>query len=142
MDRTTVRRAFSAMTWSGLLAAGVLAQANPAGIPGNATALEGVPTIKVETGEDATRRRTLTKAEATAETLAIRVVDGRYYWASRGNRPLTLTAAGEMTYLSSTEPGQYVRLRKIKNKLYYVEHLDMGPQSIIYSGELRIVLGE
>jgi hypothetical protein len=33
-----------------------------------------------------------------------------------------------------------VRLRRINEKLTYVEHLDMGSRSVTYWGELRVVL--
>ena len=63
-----------------------------------------------------------------------------YYWASQGNRPLTLSTAGDMTYFSSAEPGRYVRLRRINDTLTYVEHLDMGSRSVTYWDELRVGL--
>jgi hypothetical protein len=113
----------------------------PSPIPADATRLEGTPTVKMEVTEAGAKRQTLAPGEAAAETLAISVKDGRMFWTSKGGRPLTLTTAGEMIYLSSaTEPGRYVRLRKVNDKLTYVEHLDMGSRSVTYWGELRVVL--
>ena len=108
----------------------------------NATVLEGVPAVRLDaTREDATRRQ-LNGAEAAKERLTIDIVDGQYYWSSRESRPLTLTSSGEFTYLSSTEPGKYVRFRRINDRIAYVEHVDMAFGSVTYWGELRIVLGK
>ena len=110
-------------------------------IPKGTSALEGLPSVRLDaTTEDATRR-TLDSAEAAKEKLTISVVNGRYFWTSRGNQPLTLRASGEFTYLSSAEPGQYIRFRKINDRLAYVEHVDSALGSVTYWGELRIVLG-
>jgi hypothetical protein len=110
-------------------------------IPATATQLQGTPTIKVEVTEAGATRRSLSPQEAAAETLSIRVRDGRLFWTRAGGAPLTLTTAGDMTYLSSaTEPGRYVRLRKMNDRLTYVEHLDLGSRSVTYWGEMRISL--
>jgi hypothetical protein len=141
--RTIVIRACGVMVSLGLLADVARAQnQGPPAIPGNATVLEGTPTVRVEVSQEGARRRMLSPTEAAAETLSIRVKDGRMFWASQGDRPLTLTSAGDMTYLSSAEPGRYVRLRRINDKLTYVEHLDMGSRSVTYWGELRVVLAK
>src|SRR5687767_15849599 len=94
--RTIVTRACGVLVCLGLLvdAAGVQNQGPPA-IPGNATALEGTPTVRVEVSQDGARRRTLSRTEAAAETLSIRVKDGRMFWASQGDRPLTQTRSEE-----------------------------------------------
>jgi hypothetical protein len=73
--------------------------------------------------------------------LTIKAENGRYFWASRGNLPLTLSSSGEFTYLASSEPGKYVRFRRVNDRITYVEHVDMAHGSVTYWGELRIVLG-
>jgi len=124
-------------------AAGVAAQAQTGGakpvIPDAASTLEGVPTVRVDTTKEGAKRRQLTGEEAAQSALKIKVVEGKYYWESRGNRPLTVTSSGEYTYLA-TEPGQYVRLRKLDDKIEYVEHVDKAWESVTFWGELRIVL--
>ena len=75
-------------------------------IPETASTLEGVPTVRLDTTKEGARRRQLTGEEAAKSGLKIKVVDGKYYWESRDNRPLTVTSSGAYTYLS-TEPGQY-----------------------------------
>jgi len=109
-------------------------------IPANATALEGLPQVRMETTRDGSLRRELDGAEAARSRLSIAIVDGRFYRAGREGPPLTLTTKGEFTYLSSTEPGTYVQIRRLNERLLYVEHLDMPFLSVTYWGELRIVL--
>jgi hypothetical protein len=110
-------------------------------IPDNATALEGLPTARLDATSEGAKRQRLDRDHAAKQALQITIIDGRYYWTSRENRPLTLTTSGEFFYLTATEPGQYVRFRKINDRLSYVEHVDMGFGSVTYWGELRIVLG-
>jgi hypothetical protein len=108
-------------------------------IPETASTLEGVPTVRLDTTTEGARRRQLTGEEAAKSGLKIKVVDGKYYWESRDNRPLTVTSSGAYTYLS-TEPGQYVRLRKVDDRIEYVEHVDKAWESVTFWGELRVVL--
>jgi hypothetical protein len=115
---------------------------NPSAIiPENATSLQGQPTIRVETTKDGAEQRTLEGKEAAAERLEISIVNNRFYWTSRNNRPLMLSTDGEFTYLMSDKPGQYVRLRRLNDRIAYVEHLDLGFANVTYWGELRVVIG-
>jgi len=108
-------------------------------IPANASALEGVPAVRLDVKKDAAMRRQLDGDEAARQTLKIKVDNGRFFWATRENVPLTLTTAGEFTYLSA-EPGRYIRLRKVNDKIEYVEHVDREWESVTWWGELRVVL--
>jgi hypothetical protein len=129
--------------WLALGAAGVASQAQTSGekpvIPENASALEGLPAVRLDAKKDAATRRKLGTDEAIKQSLKISVVDGKYFWESRENLPLTLTSSGEFTYLTA-EPGQYVRLRKVDDKIEYVEHVDKAWESVTWWGELRVVL--
>jgi hypothetical protein len=110
-------------------------------IPAGATALEGVPTVRVDSSAERTARHQLTEAERAANRLKISVRDGKLYWASRDDRPLDLRTSGEFTYLSS-DPGHYIKLRRLNDRIAYVEHVEQGPGIVTYWGELRIVLGK
>jgi hypothetical protein len=110
-------------------------------IPAGATALEGIPTVRVDSAQDATTRRVLDADEAAKARLTVRVANGQFYWTTRGNRLLHLNASGEFTYLSS-EPGQYIRLTRLNDKISYVEHVDLTSGSVTWFGELRIVIGK
>ena len=139
-----LRRASGAATAAILQIVTAVALTGAAGgqIPQHATALEGIPSVRIDASEDQATRRELGAAEAAANLLKIRIVDGKYYWASHGNKPLAVSTAGEFTYLTSTEPGRYVRLRRLNDRLTYVEHVDMASGSVTYWGELRVVLGK
>lgn len=110
-------------------------------IPANATALEGIPNVRVDVAEARTTRRVLGPADAAKDRLLISVVDGQFYWTTRDNRRLRLNSFGDYTYLSS-EPGKYIRLTRVNDKLSYVEHVDLGSESITWWGELKIVIGK
>lgn len=109
-------------------------------IPKNAPALEGLPQIMIETTQDGATRHELNAVEAPQSRLVIKIVDGNLYWAGREGGPLHVTRSGDFTYLSWTEPGQYVRFPRLGDRLIYAEHVDMPLGSVTYWGELRIVL--
>jgi hypothetical protein len=108
-------------------------------IPANAIALEGIPTVRVDSAEGDTTRRVLSQNEATTSRLLVNIVDGKYYWTSRDNRALRLDASGPFTYLSS-EPGKYIRFTRMDDKVAYVDHVDMPLGSVTWWGELEIIL--
>ena len=111
-------------------------------IPKDATVLEGVPAVRLDVTDRGTKRQALDRKNAAAEALKIEAVDGRYYWVSREKQPLTVTTSGEFTYLTSNEPGKYVRFKKLNDRISYVEHVDMEFGSVTYWGQLRIVVGK
>jgi len=53
-----------------------------------------------------------------------------------------LTSSGEFTYLSSGESCGYVRIRRLDDRLTYMEHVYTDLGSVRYWGELRIVSGK
>jgi hypothetical protein len=117
------------------------AQPQKVEIPAAATALEGIPTVRIDSTEEGTQRRVLTAGEAAKNRLNVTVVNGTFYWTSRDNRPLQVSSTGEFTYLSS-EPGKYIRITRLNDKLSYVEHVDMGSGSVTWWGELKITVGK
>jgi hypothetical protein len=108
-------------------------------IPEAATVLEGTPTVRIDSSEGSTTRRVLSAAEAEQARLTVKIVDGRLYWTSRENRPLQFSSTGDFTYLSS-EPGKYIRLTRLNDKISYVEHIDLAGRTVTWWGELRILL--
>ena len=135
------------ITCVGLAASSLLAQETTqpkkVEIPATATTLEGIPTVRIDSGEGDIARRVLDAEEAAQNTLTISIVDGQFYWTSRGNRPLRLSSSHDFTYLSS-EPGHYIRFTQLNDKISYVEHTDLaGPYgNVTWWGELKIVLGK
>jgi hypothetical protein len=135
------------LAWLGapVLAASVaLAQApatrSDAVFPSHAAVLEGLPRVRVDTTRDQVTRRELDAAEAARSRLTITILDGRLYRGDRTGTPLTITTADEFTYLSSTRPGRYIRIQRLKDTLSYIEHVDMAFGSVTYWGELRVAV--
>lgn len=140
-----LRSVFVAALSLPLLAPPVLAQLpeplEEIGVPPTATVLEGRPDVRVEATEDRAERRELGEREADDNRLTIKVRNGQLYWGAQ-EVPLLVNPAGEFVYLSSsTRPGHYIRVRRVNDRLTYVEHLDMGTRNVTYWGELRVVLG-
>ena len=118
----------------------VSGQSTDVTVPVNAQALEGLPQVRIDATKDKVMRRELDRAEAAKSRLTIQIVNGRFYWGDRTGVPLTVTKSGSFTYLSSTEPGRYIRIQEINDTLSYIEHVDMAFGSVTYWGELRVVL--
>ena len=94
-------------------------------IPRTATALEGVPTVLVTSDEDSTETQKLSPSDSTKNRLLMSIVNGKFYWASRGNRELRLEESGAFTYLYEG-PGAYIKLTKVGNKIFYMEHAHLS----------------
>ena len=109
-------------------------------IPATATALEGRPSVLVSSEEGKTEKRTLGSREAGENRLLVTIVDGKYYWASRGNRPLQIHESGAFTYLSDG-PGAYIKLTRIGQRIVYMEHANLFLSTLTYWGELKIITG-
>ena len=135
---TAIVLGFSGLTVAAAQGTGAPA---PLDIPKTATALEGIPSVRVDLSEAASQRRVLGKDEAAKNKMGIQVKNGQFFWASQGGEPLALNRKGEFTFLSAT-PGNYITLRKVNDRLTYVEHLDNKGQYITYFGELRVVVGK
>lgn len=63
-------------------------------LPQQATALEGLPQVRIETTRESVSQRELDPAEAATNRLRIRIADGRH-WSSRGDRPLGRAARSD-----------------------------------------------
>ena len=129
-----------------LMGSGLLAQGSErtSGVTfaANAQALEGLPQVRIDATKDKVVRRQLNRAEAAKSRLTITIVNGRFYAGDRTGTPLTVTTSGSFTYLSSSEPGRYIRIQEVNDTLNYVEHVDMAFGSVTYWGELRVVIGK
>jgi hypothetical protein len=110
-------------------------------LPAGGATLEGIPTVRIDTSQGGATRKVLTAAEAKQDRVTISKVDGQYFWASRQNKLLQLNSSGPYTYLSA-EPGSYIRLTRINDRIDYVEHLDSPLGSVTWWGELRVVVGD
>jgi len=112
----------------------------PIEIPAAATALEGLPTSLVSSDENGTEKRVLNTGEATKNRLLVTVVNGNFYWASRGNRQLQMHQSGAFTYLCEG-PGAYIKFTRIGSKFVYMEHANILLSTLTYWGEMKIITG-
>lgn len=144
MTRDAVNRIVTLCAAPVLAASVTLAQApgrsTDVTVPVNAQALEGLPQVRIDVTKEKVVRRELAPAEAAKSRITIRILDGRFYWGDRTGVPLTMTKSGSFTYLSSTEPGRYIRIQEINKTLNYIEHVDMAFGSVTYWGELRVIV--
>lgn len=127
------------------LDSGVFAQSRSAAeilaVDERAVVLEGWPSVRVDTRERSSTRQALGPAESASNKLTIRIEDGRFYWENRAALTLTPIAADGFVYLMSREPGRYIRIQRINDRLTYVQHVDTGAASVTYWGELRVAIG-
>ena len=112
----------------------------PIEIPAAATALEGVSTSLVSSDENGTKKRVLNRGEATKNRLLVTIVNGKFYWASRGNRHLEMHQSGAFTYLYEG-PGAYIKFARVGNKIVYLEHANLLLSTLTYWGEMKIITG-
>jgi len=112
----------------------------PVEIPAAATALEGLPTSLVSSDENGTEKRVLNTGEATKNRVLVTVLNGKFYWASRGNRQLEMHQSGAFTYLYEG-PGAYIKFARVGNKIVYLEHANIFLSTLTYWGEMKIITG-
>jgi hypothetical protein len=108
--------------------------------------VQGTPTTKVESAEDATTRSALSDADRKKLELRIVRKGTRYYWASRENRELQRRAVGAFHYFVDPAEGGYVRvfdrstlpesLRPDGAQFEYMEHVPVWRGSVTYWGTL------
>jgi len=113
---------------------------SPVEIPAFATALEGIPSTLVTSDSDGTQTVPLSRDEAAKNRVLVTIVNGRFYWANRENRPLELGPSGSFTYLFNGPVG-YIKFSRFGNKILYMEHASVFLTTLTYWGELKIVTG-
>jgi hypothetical protein len=113
------------------------------------TVLSGVPSVKVSEGGLTRTPETVQRSEAANLVCVISEIDGKYYWASRENKPLVRIEAGAFVTYVALDGSGYVRqllpsykrsasmLSSTEETFDYVEHLLSGLRSITYYGTVR-----
>lgn len=115
----------------------------PVQIPRDATALMGIPDVRVDSSDTEDQRTLLTPEEAKKSMLLVSKVGDTYYWTSRENRQLEIRESGIFTYLYLPGlPGSYVKFVRAGDKILYMEHVTILLSTITYWGELEIVTGK
>ena len=110
------------------------------------TTFTGLPTVKIT--ESGVERSAEKLDRATASTLfcVINEKDGKFYWETRGNKPLLKIDSNEFVIYVAVDGSGYVRVLKPEfkkaaasisatEKNYdYVEHMLLGLRTITYYG--------
>lgn len=111
----------------------------------------GQPAKKVTTTHEATDTEALTPESASQLAVTITFQDGKYYWASRSNKPLFRSESGSYITFHAVDGSGYIRVYQPfmyelmaqlppgqrDREIGYVEHLVHMFGSITYFGHKR-----
>jgi hypothetical protein len=110
------------------------------------TIFTGLPTLKITEGGVERSADKLDRATASSLFCVINEKDGKFYWETRGNKPLLKIDSNEFVIYVAVDGSGYVRILKPKfkqaaasisatEKNYdYVEHILIGLRTITYYG--------
>jgi hypothetical protein len=111
--------------------------------------IHGVPSVKISEGGIDRAVENIQPSKAVSLACVIQEIDGKYYWASRGNKPLVQVTSGAfITYLAVDGAG-FIRtidpssrtaaalLSDTESTFEYVEHLNLGLRSVTYYGKMN-----
>ena len=110
----------------------------PLGITEHTTAIVGTPKSQVISNGEATSRKVLSKEEAKNVSLQIVQVDGKFFWASRGNIELRHHVAGAFDYFDTSDGAGYIKVFRMDGKALYMEHVHMWLGTYTYWGEMEV----
>jgi hypothetical protein len=110
------------------------------------TVFSGIPVTKISEGGIDRVAENLPRSTAVHLACVISEINGKYYWASRGNKQVARYAAGSfVTYLAVDGAG-YIRvidpsakaaaslMSETEASFDYVEHMLLGLRSVTYYG--------
>lgn len=113
------------------------------------TVFTGLPEVKISESGDSRLPEVVPQDSAGSFVCVISKIDGKYYWASRGNTSLLRVENGAfITFIAGNGSG-YVRIinPELKQaaslagdpeaKFNYVEHLLLGLRSVTYYGKAK-----
>ena len=110
------------------------------------TTFTGLPSVKITEGGVERSAEKLDKATAFTLSCVIKEKDGRFYWETRGNKPLLKIDSNAFVIYVAVDGSGYVRVLKPEfkqaaalisatEKNYdYVEHLLLGLRTVTYYG--------
>ena len=96
--------------------------------------LKGVPVIQNKSTVEGSSNITLTKSQQEESKLIITKNGQKYYWATRQNRELTKHVSGIYTIFLDTRGAGYVKAMQSGDKVFYIEHMSLGLETITYWG--------
>lgn len=111
------------------------------------TVFDGRPSVRVATNAEGSKALPVPLAEASNLHCVISLIDGKLYWASRENRPMTVFESGAFFVFVADGGAGYVKVIKpdmkeaaslfgeTETRYDYVEHLTLGLGSMTYYGK-------
>jgi len=107
----------------------------------------GIPSVKVSEGGVERNIEKIEKSKALSVACIIKEIDGKFYWETRGNKPLVKIDSGAFIIFLAVDGSGYVRLIKpslkeaasgmstTEKNFDYVEHLTLGLRAVTYYGK-------
>ncbi len=106
----------------------------------------GIPSVKVTEGGVERNAEKIEQSKALNVACIVKEVDGKFYWETRGNKPLLRIDSGAFFLFIAIDGSGYIRLIKpslkeaasvmsaAEKNFDYVEHLILGLRSVTYYG--------
>lgn len=96
----------------------------------------GTPMIRVDADENEVKRTTINEAGGRKYQCRVEKKGRKYIWASRGDRELIRSDAGDWTYYISPQGSGYVKVFSGTGLAYdYVEHVTGELTTVTYWGK-------
>jgi hypothetical protein len=96
--------------------------------------LEGTPIIQNKSSVNESGNFPLTESQQNESRLIITKKGQKYYWTSRQYRELTKYESGAYTIFLENKGAGYVKTMKNEDKVFYMEHMGIGLETITYWG--------
>ena len=113
----------------------------------NAQSFTGIPSVKVSEGGIERNAEKIEQSKALSVACIVKEIDGKFFWETRGNKPLLKTESNAFTTFLAADGSGYIRIIKpsakdalsvmsnIEKNFDYVEHLTLGLRSVTYYGK-------
>ncbi len=107
----------------------------------------GIPSVKVTEGGIERNAEKVEKSKASSVACIIKEIEGKFFWETRGNKPLLKIDSGAFVIFLAVDGSGYIRLIKpslkeaasvmsnTEKNFDYVEHLILGLRSVTYYGK-------
>ena len=107
----------------------------------------GLPSVKVTEGGDERNSEKIEQSKAASVACIVKEIDGKFFWETRGNKPLLKIDSGAFIIFIAVDGSGYVRLIKpslkeaasqmsnTEKNFDYIEHLILGLRSVTYYGK-------
>ena len=107
----------------------------------------GIPSVKVTESGIERNAEKIESTKALSVACVVKEIDGKFFWETRGNKPLVKIDSGAFVIFLAVDGSGYVRLIKpslkeatslmsnTEKNFDYVEHLILGLRTVSYYGK-------